>query len=77
MDFVIYTTKVCPYCVRAKDLLKSKGFEYREVDVSGKDEMRELLVLTTGMKTVPQIFDCRDGKDMHVGGYDDLVKYLG
>ena len=77
MVFVLYTTNYCPYCVRAKELLKSKNFSYKEVDVTNNSDMRELLIMTTGMKTVPQIFDCRNDKNTHVGGYDNLVKYLG
>ncbi len=77
MDFILYTKNFCPYCTRAKDLLKSRKFLYKEIDVQNNPDIRELLVMTTGMKTVPQIFDCRDEKNKHVGGYDNLVKYLG
>lgn len=67
-DVTIYTTKVCPYCVRAKDLLKRKGAAFTEVD-AGDDDVREAMIAKAGgRRTVPQIFiGCT-----HVGGCDDL-----
>jgi len=69
-EITIYTTKVCPYCVKAKDLLKRKGrSDYKEIDVSQSDEIRNAMVEKAGGKrTVPQIFI----GDLHVGGCDDL-----
>ena len=65
----IFTTKVCPYCVRAKALLKRKGAAFSEVDVSEDDDlMADMLKRTGGRQTVPQIFI--DGR--HIGGCDDL-----
>ena len=65
----IYTTPICPYCVRAKNLLKRKGAEYEEIDVfmdaKARTEMEEK---SGGARTVPQIFI----GDIHVGGSDDL-----
>jgi glutaredoxin 3 len=65
----IYTTPICPYCVRAKSLLKKKGASYEEIDVfmdaKARTEMEEK---TGGARTVPQIFI----GDTHVGGSDDL-----
>jgi glutaredoxin 3 len=67
----IYTTKVCPYCVRAKNLLKAKDADYTEIDVTGDDAGREaLLKRSNGMRTVPQIFI--NGK--HIGGCDNLYE---
>ena len=64
----IYTTKTCPFCVSAKELLQKKNLPFVEVDVS-TPEMREALVKRAhGRKTVPQIFI----GDLHVGGFDDL-----
>ena len=65
----IYSTPVCPYCVRAKNLLKGKGQAYTEVDVSDDDERAKMIELAGGKRTVPQIFI----GDTHVGGYDDLA----
>ncbi|RKH20972.1 glutaredoxin 3 [Corallococcus praedator] len=67
----IYTTTYCGFCVRAKDLLKRKGVDYTEVDVTGNDEERAKLVeMSNGQRTVPQIFI----GDTHVGGYSDLAE---
>ncbi|MDP2226874.1 MAG: glutaredoxin 3 [Moraxellaceae bacterium] len=67
-DIVMYTTPVCPYCVRAKHLLKQKGVTWTEVDVSRDAEARMALMARTKQRTVPQIFI----NDQHVGGSDDL-----
>lgn len=65
---VIYTTTICPYCVRAKMLLQRKGVPYEEVDVSGDHDARRALTARTRQRTVPQIFI----NDEHIGGCDDL-----
>jgi glutaredoxin 3 len=69
-EIIMYTTQVCPYCVRAKALLKRKGIEtITEIDVSTSAELREDMTRKAGGKrTVPQIFI--GGK--HVGGCDDI-----
>jgi glutaredoxin 3 len=65
----IYTTPICPYCVRAKSLLGKKGVSYDEVDVMMDMKAREeMLAKSGGARTVPQIFI----GDTHVGGCDDL-----
>jgi glutaredoxin 3 len=65
----VYTTSYCPYCVRAKSLLKSKGVPFEEIDVSGDREMREKMIeLSGGRRTVPEIFI--NGRI--IGGYDEL-----
>ena len=66
----MYTTQVCPYCVRAKTLLKQRGVEQiDEVRVDLDPAQREAMMSLTGRRTVPQIFI----GDTHVGGCDDLV----
>lgn len=66
----MYTTAVCPYCVRAKQLLKSKGVEQiEEIRVDTDPKAREHMMEITGRRTVPQIFI----GSTHVGGCDDLV----
>jgi glutaredoxin 3 len=65
----IYTTKLCPYCIRAKALLSRKGVAYQEIDVSGNRELRRWLLDETGRQTVPQIFI----NGQSVGGYDDIA----
>ncbi|HEU5047481.1 MAG TPA: glutaredoxin 3 [Rickettsiales bacterium] len=69
-EITIYTTPVCPYCVRAKDLLMRKGrSDYREIDITQhQDYMKEMLEKSGGRRTVPQIFI----GNTHVGGCDDL-----
>ena len=65
----VYTTQVCPYCVRAKQLLAAKGVSFTEIDVGGDDAARMALVEKSGgRRTVPQIFI----NDQSIGGYDDL-----
>jgi glutaredoxin 3 len=66
----VYSTAVCPYCVAAKNLLKSKGLSWEEVRVDTDPAERErMLERSGGRRTVPQIFI----NNQHVGGYDDLV----
>lgn len=67
-DVVIYTTAICPYCVRAKNLLKQKGVEWTEIDVSHDADERMALMQRTRQRTVPQIFI----NGQHIGGSDDL-----
>ncbi len=64
----VYTTDWCPYCVRAKMLLKKKGWDFQEINVEGDAEKRAWLVQATGRRTVPQIFI----GDQPVGGFDDI-----
>jgi glutaredoxin 3 len=65
----IYTTTYCPYCTRAKELLKKKGVAFEEIDVTNDMAMREALVAkSNGRKTVPQIFI----NAQPVGGFDDI-----
>jgi len=66
----MYTTLVCPFCVRAKSLLKARGVEHiEEVRVDLDPAARVTMMELTGRRTVPQIFI----GDTHVGGCDDLV----
>ena len=64
----IYTTRVCPYCLAAKELLRQKGVAFEEIDLSDPPETRARLQEQTGRTTVPQIFI----GEKHVGGFDDL-----
>ncbi len=65
---VIYTTKICPYCVQAKSLLRRKGVGFSEIDVTNDAEKRTWLVGATGRRTVPQIFI----DNQPIGGFDAL-----
>jgi glutaredoxin 3 len=67
----MYTTAVCPYCVRAKALLQSKGVQnIEEIRVDLFPEQRATMMEITGRRTVPQIFI----GDTHIGGCDDLMQ---
>jgi glutaredoxin 3 len=65
----VYTTSYCPYCIRAKSLLKGKGVAFEEIDVTRDSMLREKMTeLSGGRHSVPEIFI--NGKI--VGGYDEL-----
>lgn len=64
----IYTTRWCPYCHTAKALLKRKGVDFTEINVSGSSERQAMIERAHGRMTVPQIFI----GSVHVGGSDDL-----
>ena len=66
----MYTTAVCPYCIRAKQILNSKGVaDIEEIRIDSDPVQREHMMATTGRRTVPQIYIGAT----HVGGCDDLV----
>lgn len=66
----MYTTAVCPYCIRAKQVLKAKGVEQiEEIRIDTDPAQREDMMRITGRRTVPQIFI----GGTHVGGCDDLI----
>lgn len=66
---IMYTTPICPYCVRAKRLLNQKHIPFEEIDVARDPELRAAMVKRAGgMMTVPQIFV----GETHVGGSDEL-----
>jgi glutaredoxin 3 len=66
----MYTTAVCPYCIRAKQILKARGVSHiEEVRIDLSDQERDRMMALTGRRTVPQIFI----GDVHVGGCDDLM----
>ena len=67
---VMYTTAICPYCVRAKILLQRKGVDYEERRIEGDRELMREMLERSKRRTVPQIFI----DDYHVGGFDDLAE---
>ncbi|PIE56623.1 MAG: glutaredoxin 3 [Desulfobulbus propionicus] len=69
VNIEVYTTSRCPYCIRAKKLLDSKGVTYHEIDVTD-DGRADLVERAGGLRTVPQVFI--NGK--HLGGCDDLYE---
>lgn len=66
---VMYSTRFCPYCMRARRLLKSKKVEYKEIPVGGNRELWHEMEQLSGRNTVPQIFI----NDVSIGGYDDMA----
>lgn len=70
---LMYSTRVCPYCVRAEKLLAKKGIasdQIEKIRVDEKPELREEMARLTGQRSVPQIFI----GERHVGGFDDLAE---
>jgi glutaredoxin 3 len=66
----MYTTQVCPFCLRAKALLKQRGVEQiEEIRIDIDPVQRQQMMTLTGRRTVPQIFI----GETHVGGCDDLI----
>jgi glutaredoxin 3 len=67
---VMYCTAVCPYCVRAEQLLRSKGIaEIEKIRIDLQPQLRDEMMAKTGRRTVPQIYINSE----HVGGYDDMA----
>ena len=65
---VVYSSDWCPYCIRAKQLLDSKGVTYEEVRVDGQPQLRAEMTKKAGRTSVPQIWI----DDRHIGGCDEL-----
>ena len=69
-NVLMYSTGVCPYCVRAEMLLKQRGVaEIEKIRIDLDPQQREAMMTRTGRRTVPQIYI----GDTHVGGFDDLA----
>jgi glutaredoxin 3 len=68
-DVVIFSTRVCPYCVKAKNWFTDQGFVYQEVILETQEAIEEYKKAFPGKKTVPQILV----KGEAIGGFDDLV----
>jgi glutaredoxin 3 len=66
---IMYSTMICPYCSRARHLLKRKGVVFEEIAVDQDPEQRAAMRRRSRRDTVPQIFI----DDRHIGGYDDLA----
>lgn len=65
----MYTTRFCPYCMAARQLLNAKGVEYDDIPVDGDPDLRKQMSEKAGQRTVPQIWV----GDTHVGGFTDLA----
>ena len=69
-EVIMYATRFCPYCMRARHLLKKKGVEFKEISVGGDSELWAEMERLSNRNTVPQIFI--NGEP--VGGYDDIAE---
>ena len=65
----MYSTRFCPFCIRARSLLGSKGVAYEEIDVGSDSSQWQKMQALSGRDTVPQIFINEEA----VGGYDDIA----
>tara|TARA_B100000900_G_C20425435_1_gene652715 strand:- start:385 stop:636 length:252 start_codon:yes stop_codon:yes gene_type:complete len=70
-EVTIYSTRICPYCVRAKNFFSKKGIEYKEIMIDSDIALMREMMEKTGRKSVPQIFI----GDYHIGGFDDLIEH--
>ena len=64
----LYTTRFCPYCVRARRLLDNKGVDYTDIAVDAEPALRREMMERSGQRTVPQIWI----GERHIGGCDEL-----
>ena len=72
MKAVVWSKPACPFCVKAKNLLQSKGIEYEEKNIAEGHKIQDLLEAVPNAKTMPQIWL----DDKNIGGYYELVKAL-
>ena len=75
-DFLMYTGNFCCYCDAAKRLFKNKNLSFTEYNFDQHSGLRQEVVAATGHRTVPVIFDLRNGNVMYIGGFDETNKYL-
>ena len=75
-DFLVFTQTICPYCTRAFRTLDSRGLTYSEVNLDNFEGLRKEVVLETGHRTVPVVFDMRGDSPVFVGGSDNLLEYF-
>ena len=66
---IIYTTRFCPYCVRARNLLDEKGVAYEDIAVDDDPQLRREMMTRSGLNTVPQIWI----DEQHIGGCDEMM----
>jgi glutaredoxin 3 len=69
-EVIMYSTRFCPYCIRARYLLESKNVSYTDIGVDARPDLRREMMERSGRHTVPQIWIGAQ----HVGGYDDLAR---
>ncbi|MDW7668746.1 MAG: glutaredoxin 3 [Bacillota bacterium] len=67
-EVTLYTTKFCPYCIKALRMLSKKEVSYKNIDVNKNQELYKKIKKQTGSNTVPQIFI----EEEFIGGYDEM-----
>ncbi len=65
----MYSTRFCPYCIRARNLLEAKNVDFTDISVDAQPALRREMTELSGRRTVPQIWI----GEYHVGGFDDLA----
>ena len=70
ISITMYSTRFCPYCIRARFLLDSKNVVYEDISVDAQPDLRREMMQRSGGHTVPQIWI----GERHIGGYDDLAR---
>jgi glutaredoxin 3 len=68
-EVLLYGTRLCPYCIAARHLLRGKGVEFQDIAVDGDPALRRLIAERSGRTTVPQIWV----GEQHIGGFTDLL----
>ena len=68
---VIYSMRICPYCVRAKNFFTKKDIPYEDIMIDQNPEEIKIMMERSKRQSVPQIFI----GDYHVGGFDDLIEH--
>ena len=68
---IIYSTRICPYCMRAKNFFDKKEISYEDIMVDENPDQLQIMMEKSKRQSVPQIFI----GDYHVGGFDDLVEH--
>ena len=76
VDFIVYSTTFCPYCVAVKRLLTSKGLSFHEINFDHEPDVRHQVVEETGHRTVPVVIDNRGEQPMYIGGFEETSVYL-
>jgi glutaredoxin 3 len=76
VDFVLFTTRTCPFCSKAKALLHRNSFSWKEFNVAKSRSLYTMVVAKTGHKTVPALYDTRTEEAVFIGGNDDLMELL-
>ncbi|MDC0055641.1 glutaredoxin [Deltaproteobacteria bacterium] len=76
VEFILFTTRTCPFCSKAKALLHRNSFSWKEFNVAKTRSLYSMVVALTGHKTVPSIYDTRTEEAVFIGGNDELVELL-